>query len=131
MEDKKYVVVVCGSRGFDDYDYAKRCLNWILEKRISDGYDIVVVSGRARGADLIGERWANEYGYEIDSHPANWDLYGKSAGYIRNCEMVDVCDGVVAFWDGISKGTKHTIDYAGQKGKPCVVVNYNKQERRI
>ena len=51
------------------------------------------------------------------------DKYGKRAGFIRNCEMVDCCDGVVVFWDGKSKGTKHTIDYASKRGKPCIIVN--------
>lgn len=119
----EYYVVVAGSRDFCDYDYAKKCLDWILKKRIDDGYKIVVISGHARGADMIGERWAEENGWAVSSHPAEWDKYGKRAGFIRNCEMVDCCDGVVAFWDGKSKGTKHTIDYAGKQDKPCIVVN--------
>ena len=120
--DNEYRVVICGSRDFNDYEYAKTCLNWILQKKIDEGRNIVVISGCARGADLIGERWADEYGWRIDKHPADWEKYGKSAGYIRNCEMVDCCDGVVAFWDRKSKGTKHTIDYANKNGIKCVIV---------
>lgn len=121
-----YRVVICGGRDFNDYAFAEFCLNWILLKKIEEGYDIVVVSGGARGADKIGECWARSKGFEIDVHPADWDRYGKQAGYLRNVEMVDSCDGVVAFWDGESKGTKHTIDYANKKGVPCIVVNYDK-----
>lgn len=122
----KYRVVVCGGRDFTDYAFAEFCLNWILLKKIEEGYDIVVVSGCARGADRIGEWWAMCHGFEVDKHPADWDVYGKRAGYMRNVEMVDSCDGVVAFWDGESKGTKHTIEYAKQKGVPCIVVPYDK-----
>lgn len=122
----KYRVVVCGGRDFADYEFAEFCLNWILFKKIEEGYEIVVVSGCARGADRIGEWWAMRYGFEVDKRPADWDVYGKRAGYMRNIEMVDSCDGVVAFWDGESKGTKHTIEYAKQKGVPCIVVPYDK-----
>jgi hypothetical protein len=119
-----YRVVVCGSRDFDDYNFAESCLNWILAKKRNEGYEIVVVSGCAKGADKIGERYAYKQGFKVDTHPADWEKYGKRAGYIRNIEMIDSCDGVVAFWNGESKGTKHSIDYANEKNVPCVVVKY-------
>ena len=50
--------------------------------------------------------------------PADWDKYGKSAGFIRNKEMVDIADAAIIFWDGDSKGTKDTIERVQNKGIP-------------
>ncbi len=55
---------------------------------------------------------------------AEWDKYGKSAGYIRNRLIVQESDMIVAFWDGKSKGTKHSIDQATLKKIPLLLVRY-------
>lgn len=60
----------------------------------------------------MGERYGRERNYSIDYFPAEWDRYGKRAGYIRNEEMAKHADALVAFWDGKSRGTKHMIDTA-------------------
>jgi uncharacterized phage-like protein YoqJ len=77
-----------------------------------------LVSGGAKGVDT----WAWEAVRLLKNicwiFPADWIKYGKSAGYIRNEEIVRQADHVVAFWDGESKGTKHTIDLAIKAGKP-------------
>jgi hypothetical protein len=72
--------------------------------------DIEVVSGCARGADQLGERWADERGYPVKRFPADWHKHGKRAGYLRNEEMAGYATHLVAFWDGRSRGTKHMID---------------------
>ena len=72
----------------------------------------VVISGSAQGADRAGERWAEKHDIPVESHPADWDLHGRSAGYVRNQEMINVADAVVAVWDGESRGTAHTIGLA-------------------
>jgi hypothetical protein len=57
---------------------------------------------------------------------ADWDTYGKSAGYRRNADMAKYSDAVVCFWDGVSKGTKHMIDLARQYGCfELLVVRYD------
>ena len=73
---------------------------------------------------VIEKRYAEEHGYEIDAHPADWDKYGKSAGYKRNQEMAEVADAVICFWDGNSKGTKHMVDIAKEKKLMCKVIQY-------
>ena len=73
---------------------------------------IEIVSGTANGADKLGEKYALETIFNLKKMPANWDLYGKSAGYVRNEEMAKYADACVCFWDGKSKGTKHMIDLA-------------------
>lgn len=71
-----------------------------------------VVCGCAPGIDRAGEEFALEYGLSVDYYPADWAKYGKKAGYVRNREMADNADALVAVWDGVSKGTKHMIDLA-------------------
>jgi hypothetical protein len=75
-----------------------------------------VVSGTARGADSLGEDWATRNGVPLERFPANWNLYGRAAGFMRNEEMADHAEAIVALWDGESRGTKHMIDTARRKG---------------
>lgn len=83
-----------------------------------------VVSGAARGADTYGEEWAKERGVPIKRFPAKWDEHGKKAGPLRNIEMGDYADALIAVWDGKSKGTQHMINYAKKKGLDVYVFNY-------
>lgn len=108
-----FKVIVAGSRDFTDYELLKRKLDVILASKVDEG--IVVISGTARGADKLGERYAKERGYEISSKPADWDRYGKAAGHRRNAEMADEGDALVAFWDGKSRGTAGMIELAKKK----------------
>lgn len=71
-----------------------------------------IISGVAPGADKLGIIWAAEVGLPVQRFPALWDKYGKRAGYVRNAQMADNADALVAIWDGASKGTKHMIDVA-------------------
>lgn len=97
-------VIIAGSRTFDNYDLLCQKCNMILSLTPE------IVSGTANGADKLGERYAKEKGYTIKQFPADWNKYGKSAGYKRNEEMAKYADGLIAFWCGDSKGTKHMID---------------------
>ena len=87
-----------------------------------------VVSGKARGADSLGELWANENNVKLSDFPADWDRYGKRAGYVRNEEMGHYADKAIIFWDGASKGTKNMIDIMKKLKKPCKVYLYNQPE---
>ena len=113
-------IIIAGSREFTDYELLKEKLNEI----IGDKNDIEIVSGMARGADLLGVKYADELGYEIKKFPAEWDKYGKSSGYKRNEQMAKYSDSCVCFWDGKSKGTKHMIDLSNKYGLKTFVVNY-------
>jgi hypothetical protein len=99
-------VIIAGSRDFNDYNSLERKMNVILKNQD----DVTIISGTARGADKLGERYAGENQHKLEKYPAMWDLYGKKAGYMRNEEMAKDSDGCVVFWDGKSKGTKHMID---------------------
>jgi len=113
-------VIIAGGRDFKDYEYLSTCCDKYLSKQT----EIEIVSGAANGADKLGERYAKEKGYPISSHQADWDRYKKSAGYIRNKEMAEYADALIAFWDGKSKGTKHMIDLARELGLKVRIISY-------
>ena len=112
-------LIVAGSRDFNNYDLLKKSIQenfqrWEVEE---------IVSGTARGADTLGEQFAKEYDIPVKQFPANWDLYGKSAGYRRNAEMANYADALIAFWNGESKGTIHMINLAKEKNLKVVIIS--------
>lgn len=118
-------VIIAGSRDFNNYNLLSSTISNFLKENTKN---VEIVSGTARGADQLGEQFAIEYGYQIKRFPANWNLYGKSAGPIRNREMAEYASGaqgvLFAFWDGKSKGTKSMIELAKKYGLDVHVVRY-------
>ena len=122
---ENFKVVIAGSRGFSNYKLLKEtCDKYLREKKKT--HNIVVISGHARGADILGEKYASDEDLDLEIYPADWKKYGKSAGFMRNEQMADIADAVIAFWNGESHGTKHMIDIAEEKGLNVKVVNYGK-----
>lgn len=120
-----FYCLVVGSRGFNDYNLMCQILDYMLQNKTY----IVIVSGGAKGADSLAERYAKERGLELKVFPADWDKYGKSAGYRRNEQMhlwisARHNRGVVAFWDSISKGTAHNFELCKTYGNPIRCYNY-------
>ena len=106
-------VIVAGSRDITSYTIVKQVIESALvafKGRIGE-----VVSGGARGVDTLGERYAKEMRVPVKLFMADWNTNGKAAGYIRNGEMADYADALIAVWDGVSKGTGHMIDQARQR----------------
>lgn len=68
-----------------------------------------VVSGGAKGVDSLGEVWAHSMGVPVKVFPADWDKHGKKAGFVRNAEMAEYADALIAVWDGQSRGTYDMI----------------------
>ena len=111
-------VIIAGGRDFDDYELLVKSVDrWLA--RVRD--DICIVCGKARGADTLGEQYAKERGYPVHYFPADWKKFGKSAGYIRNTEMAQNADALIAFWDGKSKGTAYVINRCHKTGKKVTV----------
>ena len=104
-----FKVIIAGSRSFQNYAVLKEYADYKLSN-IQD--EIEIVSGGAKGADALGERYAKEKGYSLKTFPANWERFGKAAGYMRNVEMAKYADALLAFWDGKSHGTMHMIQIA-------------------
>jgi len=115
-------LIIAGSRGLS-----------ISDEEISDavftmGIHVTeVVSGLAPGPDSDGKRWAERWGIPVTEFPANWKKYGKAAGPLRNKQMADYGDYLLAFWDGESRGTADMIQRMNLLGKPGYVVTVAKR----
>ena len=119
-------LIIAGDRNFSDYPLLLEWASWV-DNALSDPATgamglAEVVSGGARGADTLGEVWAEEAGVPIKRFPANWDDHGKAAGYIRNKEMADYADMLLAFIAPGSKGTLNMVETMRKVGKPALVV---------
>lgn len=121
-EGYKIHLVVCGGRDFTDYDYLKRSLDDLLDVYPKDS--VLIISGAAQGADTLGAQYADERGYDKVYFHADWEKYGKGAGFVRNTKMANEATHVAAFWNGNSKGTKHMIDTAIKKKLKVRVFEY-------
>lgn len=118
-------ILVVGSRDFNNYEMLKNA----IDTATNTYEDIEIISGGAKGADSLAEQYAKEKGYALKVFPADWDKYGKSAGYRRNAEMhkyISEFDDrlCIAFWDRQSKGTQHSFDLAKQYNNPILVIKY-------
>jgi len=125
---ENFKVIIAGSRGFSNYKLLKeKCNEYLREKRKE--YNIIIISGGARGADTLGEKYAQDEGFSLEVFPANWNKFGKSAGFRRNEQMAEVADALIAFWDGKSHGTKHMIEIMENKKLLVRVVNYETSDK--
>jgi len=115
-------VAVVGSRSFNDYSFMENA----LDSYCKAGMISKIVSGGAKGADTLAKRYAKEHDIDFEEFTAQWDFFGKSAGYRRNIKIVDNSDMIVAFIvKGFeNKGTNHTIKIAYDKGKDVVICEY-------
>jgi len=113
-------VIIAGGRDFKEY----QLLCDTCDKVLKNQQLVQIVSGGAKGADALGEKYAEANGYNVKKFSADWDNLGKKAGPIRNAAMSDYADCLIAFWDGESKGTKHMIDFAKTDGLKVRVVKY-------
>ena len=109
-------LAIVGSRSFSNYDFLVENLSQIVTK------DDIIVSGGARGADTLASKYAYQYNLKLVVFKPDWEKFGKSAGYLRNVEIVNYCDKLLAFWDNKSKGTKHSIDIAIKQKKLLKVI---------
>jgi hypothetical protein len=113
-------LIIAGSRSITNYNLVRQAIisHGIWAKY---GRDIEVVCGMAKGVDMLGYKFAENNSLVVHEFPANWDLYGRSAGHRRNREMGDFADELLALWDGESKGTKGMIEYMQSLDKPVYV----------
>ena len=114
-------VLICGGRDFNDYGLLADTLVGLIGQYNPE--DVTIISGHAiRGADRLGERFARDNECKLEIFPADWDKFGKGAGYIRNQQMIDEGkpDLVVAFQGG--RGTQDMIKRAKKHGIEVVEV---------
>jgi hypothetical protein len=113
-------IAIVGSRNF--LDYAKFVS--IIDKLLKTFNVATIVSGGAKGVDSLARKYANDNQINLIELLTDWHAHGKSAGFIRNIDIVDKADLVFAIWDGKSKGTKHSIDISNKQQKLTIVFNY-------
>ena len=133
--NKEVRIIIAGTRNFDDYELLKFKVDRIIEKEFKD-CNISIISGTSKGADQLGESYANTKRYHLYKFPAEWDKYGRKAGPLRNEKMAtfasgelinDECVGVlIAFWDGKSRGTKNMIENAYKYNLKVFTIIYNR-----
>ena len=117
-------VIVCGNRDFTDKAFCFSQLDTIL----SEYRDLEIVSGHARGADLFAEEYASLRGVKLSVFSPDWKKYGRSAGPVRNRQMLEYAleatPLVVAFWNGESRGTKNMIMQAQKARVEVQIFNF-------
>lgn len=105
-------LLVVGSRSIADFD-----LSAYIASEVH-----TIISGGACGVDDLAEQYADVHRLSKYIIRPRYDKYGRSAPIKRNEQMVDIADAVLIVWDGVSRGTKHTLEYARAKNKPVVLV---------
>lgn len=117
-----YKLVIAGSREFVNYKLFSEKVDEYIS--VIGKEKIEIVSGGARGADSMAIRYAKEHNIGCVVFNADWDKFGKSAGYKRNAQMADYGDALLCFWDTVSKGTKHMIDLALNRKLNVTIITY-------
>jgi hypothetical protein len=118
-------IAVIGSRTFTDVERMNTVLSAVARKHPN----FEIISGAAKGADRLAALWGHERGHRVVEFPADWEKHGKRAGFIRNADIINAADAVVAFWDGESRGTLHSIGLAEDAGKPLKLVRFLPEHR--
>ena len=113
-------LAIIGSRDFNDYD--------LLYNTVARHFNInnisLIISGGARGADKLGAKLAIQCKIPLKEHIPEWDIFGKSAGFKRNELIIEDSDVVLACWDGVSKGTRHSLGIAKRLKKPTFIIYF-------
>ncbi len=111
-------ILIAGSRSIESFQ---------LEEYIPDEVELII-SGGAKGVDTLAEQYADKHKISKLILRPDYKRYGKAAPLIRNKTMVELADTVIVIWDGESRGTKFTIDYAKGMGKEVIQINTNKKD---
>lgn len=109
-------IIIAGSRTITDPKWVRQA---VLESKFPISS---VVCGEAAGVDTMGEQWALDNGFPRHYFPALCKTHGKRAGMIRNAEMADFADGLIAIWDGVSRGTLNMIEQMKKRNKPIFIL---------
>lgn len=120
---REFKLIVAGGRDFADRALLEAEILRLANNELKDRA-VSIVSGMARGADRLAYEFAKRRHIQLYEFPADWDKYGKAAGYRRNEEMGQFADGLLAYWDGSSRGTKHMIETMRRLNKPVRIINY-------
>ena len=126
---EKYSILIAGTRTYNDYEDLCSIVDSLLYN-IKGYYNIEIIQGGANWADKLAKQYANQHSYKCTEVKANWDMYGKAAGFRRNAEMHNYIKNqdnrmCICFWDGKSTGTQHNFKLAKDADTLLYVYNYN------
>ncbi len=116
-------VIIAGSRGINDYILVQQA---IIDSGLWSKYThkLEIVSGTCKNSpDVLGEAFASNNKLTLHRFPANWDKYGRRAGFVRNVQMGEFSDALIAIWDGKSKGTQQMVEWSWTNGLYTFVAN--------
>ena len=123
MERKR--VVVAGCRYYNERDK----FNTFVDETLKIiGSDITILSGHCSGVDTMAEMYAEEHGMPVEIFKPDRKRYGRGGGPVRNKQMIESCDVVIAFWDGVSRGTRNLLDPAEKYNRRIFIFNINTEE---
>lgn len=111
-------IAVIGSRAYTDQSHV-----WALLDAVHETHPISqIISGGAKGPDTFAEDWAALNNVKTQIFLADWSKHGTSAGFIRNHDIISAASMIIAFWDGVSKGTQHSINLARRQNKQITII---------
>lgn len=133
-----FKLIIAGGRDFRDITLLRTSFSDLARAELSLSW-ITIVSGMAKGADLMGRDFAKHYHIPYREFPADWKnldapgavirtgphgQYNARAGHDRNEAMANFADGLLAFWDGRSKGTADMIKRMQDQNKFVKIIHY-------
>lgn len=116
-------VIIAGGRDYKNYNFVKEQLDELWSKHL-ELKELTILNGMASGVDSLAYKWAKERNFTIEEYPAQWNRYGKAAGPMRNRQMAEKADVLIAFWDGHSPGTQNMIEEARAKKLKIKIIGY-------
>ena len=123
---QEFKLIIAGGRDFTDSKKMHAAIDQLVNRGELKDYAVSIVTGMARGADMLGREFALAFNVKRYEFPADWNQYGKRAGFIRNKQMGDFADGLLAFQcrEQPTPGTAHMIKYMQSLGKPVHIIYY-------
>jgi len=115
-------IAIVGGRDFSDYNLLSKVLDEFKENQSNQ--ITTMISGGAKGADTLGKQWAEENNIQTLIFKAEWQIYGRGAGPIRNKKIIENADFVLAFWDGKSRGTANSINICRETNTKHKIIKY-------
>ncbi len=125
-------VLICGSRSIKDKDWVFDNIESFWYENLACFRELTLLEGEANGVDKLAKEYAKINNWEnIEEYPADWEKYGRRAGFIRNEEMVKNCDCCLILWDGNSKGTYSDIELCKKYKVPYTIIHYPTGEKYV
>jgi hypothetical protein len=120
-------LAIIGSRTFDDFNRLAYIVQTHFCRQTTDRYEPIfteIISGGAVGADKMGEKIALDFGVRLTVFKPDWEGLGKRAGFARNQTIIENCDYVLCAWDGVSKGTAHSLSISKRLKKTTMIIYF-------